>query len=100
MRASVAITDAVSSERIHALAAIIGGLNRRNSAPQPVVVFSHLRVKGKRAMLNIGDFETETALAALGRDENVVTLAFAHCELSVRNFRMTSTSKVARQSNP
>ena len=59
-----------------------------------------LKVKGRRATLTIGDFETEITHAALGRDKNMVMLTFAHGELSVRRFRMTSTSRVNHQSDP
>jgi len=53
-------------------------------------------VKGKRAMLRIGDFQTEINHAALARDKNMVMLTFAHGEVTVRNFRMfSSVSSVA-----
>ncbi len=59
-----------------------------------------LNVKGRRATLTIGDFETEITHAALGRDKNMVMLTFAHGELSVRKFRMTSSREADHQSDP
>lgn len=59
-----------------------------------------LKVQGERAKLTIGDFETDITHAALRRDKNMVMLTFAHGELSVRRFRMTSSSKPAPQSGP
>ena len=50
-----------------------------------------LEVKGKRAVLTIGEFQTEIDHAALTRDKNMVLLTFAHGELSVRNYRTTSS---------
>lgn len=49
-----------------------------------------LDVKGKRAVLTIGEFQTEINHAALTRDKTMVMLTFAHGEVSVRNFRMSS----------
>lgn len=54
-----------------------------------------LTVKGNRAMLTIGDFQTEISHTALERDKNMVMLTFAHGELSVRNFRMNSSGTPA-----
>ena len=54
-----------------------------------------LTVTGNRAMLSIGDFQSKISHAALGRGKNMVMLTFAHGELSVRNFRMSSSSKSA-----
>jgi hypothetical protein len=59
-----------------------------------------LTVKGNRAKLTIGDFQTELSHAALARDKNMVMLTFAHGELSVRNFRMTSSAKSAVKPAP
>ena len=57
-----------------------------------------LDVKGRQAILTIGDFQTEINHAALARDKNMVMLTFAHGELAVRNFRMSSSvSAVAKQ---
>ncbi len=47
---------------------------------------------GKRATLAIGDFQTDLKHAALGRDKNMVMLTFAHGEIAVRDFRMTSSA--------
>jgi hypothetical protein len=47
-----------------------------------------LQVKGNRAVLSIGDFQSEISHAALARDKTMVMLTFAHGELSVRNFKM------------
>ena len=52
-----------------------------------------LKVEGKHATLSIGEFQTEINHAAIARDKNMVMLTFAHGELSVRNFRMTSSHK-------
>jgi hypothetical protein len=59
-----------------------------------------LKVEGKRATLTIGDFQTEIEHAALGRDRNMVMLTFAHGELSVRKFRMTSPGKSGAKLSP
>lgn len=50
-----------------------------------------LDVKGNRAMLTIGNFQTQINHAALARDKNMVMLTFAHGDLSVRKFRITSS---------
>ena len=50
-----------------------------------------LEVKRKRAVLTIGDFQTEINHAALARDKNRVMLTFAHGDLAVRHFRMSSS---------
>ena len=50
-----------------------------------------LDVKGKRATLTIGDFETKIIHDALARNKNMVMLTFAHGDLSVRKFRMSSS---------
>lgn len=56
-----------------------------------------LNVIGKRAILSIGDFQTEIDHAALARAKNMVMLTFAHGELSVRNLRIqTSVNAVAK----
>lgn len=47
-----------------------------------------LSVRGKHAVLRIGEFQTELTHAALARDKNMVMITFAHGELAVRNFRM------------
>ena len=59
-----------------------------------------LTVKGNRAMLTIGDFQTEINHTALERDKNMVMLTFAHGELSVRNFRMNSSGTSAVKPAP
>ena len=59
-----------------------------------------LDVKDKRAILTIGDFQTEINHAALARDKNMVMLTFAHGELSVRNFRMSSSAKFSGKPAP
>ena len=59
-----------------------------------------LTVKGKRATLAMGEFQTEISHPALDRDKNMVMLTFAHGELSVRNFRMTSSAKSAVKPAP
>ena len=48
-----------------------------------------LAVVGKRALLTIGDFQTEIDHAALAREKSMVMLTFAHGKLSVRDFRMS-----------
>lgn len=58
-----------------------------------------LTVKGNRATLTIGDFQTEVNHTALARDKNMVMLTFAHGKLSVRNFRMNSSNTSAASSN-
>jgi hypothetical protein len=50
-----------------------------------------LDVKVRRAMLTIGDFQTEINHAARARDKNMVMLTFAHGDLSVRNVRISSS---------
>ncbi|MEM1068260.1 MAG: hypothetical protein AAGI63_05150 [Planctomycetota bacterium] len=57
-----------------------------------------LAVKGNRATLSIGDFQTEIRHASLAREKNMVMLTFAHGQLSVRNFQMTSTNNAAVKS--
>lgn len=52
-----------------------------------------LNVKGERATLKIGEFETEIKHAALGRNKNMVMLTFAHGQLAVRRFHMTSSTQ-------
>ncbi|WP_372717475.1 hypothetical protein [Novipirellula sp.] len=59
-----------------------------------------LEVKGNRATLSIGDFQTELEHAALARDKNMVMLTFAHGEIAVRNFRMTSSVNTAAKRTP
>ena len=59
-----------------------------------------LTVTGNRAMLSIGDFQSEISHAALERGKNMVMLTFAHGELSVRNFRMNSSGKSAVEPAP
>lgn len=59
-----------------------------------------LDVKGKRGMLTIGAFQTELKHAALGRDKNMVMLTFAHGEIAVRNFRMTSSVNSVAKPSP
>ena len=59
-----------------------------------------LTVKGNRAMLTIGDFQTEINHTALEREKNMVMLTFAHGELSVRNFRMNSSGTSAEKPAP
>ncbi len=59
-----------------------------------------LVVAGKRAMLTIGNFRTEIDHAALARDKNMVMLTFAHGELSVRKFRMTTSVKLPAKPAP
>ncbi len=54
-----------------------------------------LKVTGDQGELTIGDFKTTITHDALARDKNMVMLTFAHGALSVRNFRMTSSSGVA-----
>ena len=53
-----------------------------------------LTVTGKRAMLSIGDFQSEISHAALERGKSMVMLTFAHGELSVRNFRMNYPARL------
>ncbi len=50
-----------------------------------------LSIKGDRGELSIGDFKTTIQHPALARDKNLVMLTFAHGELAVRDFRMTSS---------
>lgn len=59
-----------------------------------------LDVKGKRAILTVGDFQTEINHAALARDKNMVMLTFAHGELSIRNFRMSSSASHVEKPAP
>ena len=59
-----------------------------------------LEVKGKRAILTIGDFQTEINHAALVRDKNMVMLTFAHGDLSVRDFRMSSSLDAVAKPKP
>ena len=59
-----------------------------------------LTVTGNRAMLSIGDFQSEISHAALERGKNMVMLTFAHGELSVRNFRVNSSGKSAVEPAP
>lgn len=51
-----------------------------------------LDVKGKHAVLNIGDFRAEISHAALAREKNTVMLTFAHGEIAVRNFSFSPAS--------
>ena len=59
-----------------------------------------LTVTGNRAMLSIDDFQSKISHAALERGKNMVMLTFAHGELSVRNFRMSSSGKSAVEPAP
>ncbi len=59
-----------------------------------------LEVKGNRATLSIGEFQTELEHAALARDKNRVMLTFAHGAIAVRNFRMTSSVNAAAKPVP
>ena len=60
-----------------------------------------LDVKGKHAVLNIGDFRAEISHAALAREKNTVMLTFAHGEIAVRNFSFSPASdSVSRPVTP
>lgn len=52
----------------------------------------NLDVKGKHAVLAIGDFQAEISHAALARDKSMVMLTFAHGEIAVRNFSFSPAS--------
>ena len=59
-----------------------------------------LTVKGEQATLTIGDIHTEINHAALARNKNMVMLTFAHGELSVRKFRITSPGNSGAKPDP
>lgn len=61
----------------------------------------NLGVKGKHAVLAIGDFQAEISHAALARDKSMVMLTFAHGEIAVRNFSFSPASdSVSRPVTP
>ncbi len=51
-----------------------------------------LDVKGKHAVLAIGDFQAAISHVALAREKNMIMLTFAHGEIAVRDFSFSPAS--------